>query len=150
MKRSVCCVAVIATAFASAPVEGLVRPSVAQPRQEQAPAIADLKAAVLEAMVHQNERVDLRMTRHLLTVILVNSKLASDRVFFREFATEREAEAAQIASKATEKIASNPQFGAIQAIRIEYVGHDKAGRSQILDVIEFRKNPQGQFLHHRT
>ena len=148
MKRLFRCAALVAMVVASA--EGMVRPSVAQPAQEQPPTIADLRAAVLGAMIHQNDRVDPRMSRHLLTVTLVNSRLALDRTFFREFATEREAEAAQIASKATEKIASNPHFRAVQAIRIEYVGRSKAGRSQILDVIEFRKNPQGQFLHHTT
>jgi len=53
-------------------------------------------------------------------------------------------------SKATEKIVSNPLLRTIQTIRIEYVGHGKSGRSQILAAIEFRKSPQGQFLHHST
>ncbi len=152
MKKSIRFVVLVALALGAAPFQAWVQPSFAKPAnaQSQAPAISELRAAILAATGHRNEDLDLRMTRHLVTVVLVNSKLALDRQFFREYATEREAEAAEIASVIKQKMGARPEFGSILTIRIEYVSRSRADRARILDVIEFRKTPQGEFLHHAT
>lgn len=139
---------VVAAVLSFSP-DGVGSSIVSQARAETT-AVADLKSALLAATGYRASEVELRVSRHLLTVVLVNSKLVTDRTFVREFATEREADARQIASVVSRYIAGKPDFGAILSIQVEYVARNSAGHSHVVDSIEFRKNQQGEFVPHIT
>jgi hypothetical protein len=124
--------------------------SIVSPVRAETPVVTDLKSALLAATGYRDTEVESRTSRHLLTVVLVNSKLVTDRAFVREFAAEREADAREIVSAVSRVIASKSEFKAIQSIQVEYVTRNSVGHSRIVDLIEFRKNPQGHFVPHAT
>ena len=59
--------------------------------------------------------------------------------------------AARIAAVLSKAIAAKPEFKRLQAYHIDYVtnsgDHDDA---HFVDGIDFRKNPEGKFLHHKS
>ncbi len=113
--------------------------------------LSDLKRAIVTATGYRVDEVELHVRQRQLVIVLVNSQLAIvSPDFFRAFAAKREVEAAHIASTVTSVITSTPQLGAVLSLRVDYVERRKSGRMRVLDSIEFRKDPQGQFLHHTT
>jgi hypothetical protein len=122
----------------------------AQPVEEVPPeadqiraSLPEIKNVILSATRYEPGAVDLNVTQADLTVTLINSKLASGP------STARENEAAKIASVIVASILAKPALKTITAIHIDYVTRKADGRDvHIVDKIDFRKNPQGQFMHH--
>jgi len=51
-----------------------------------------------------------------------------------------------IAPVVAKEIGSNPKFGNVSTIRVEYVARSSpAAKSKIVDSVEFRKGPDGAF-----
>jgi hypothetical protein len=101
--------------------------------------------AILTATGYNPAAVELTATKVQFIVTLVNSKLVN------EPASGRESEASRITAAIAGIIAEMPEFKGIQAIHVEYVSREPHGSvSRIIDGIDFRKDPQGNFQHHIT
>jgi hypothetical protein len=120
----------------------------AQPLQSQgqhATSLKKVRDAVLTATGYDGKAVELTATKVQFVITLVNSKLVGRPT------VERENEAGRIASAIASKIADMPEFKGIQAIHIDYVKREPgSSRSQVIDGIDFRKDPQGDFQRHIT
>jgi hypothetical protein len=63
----------------------------------------------------------------------------------------RNNEAQVIAPLVAKEIGSNPKFGNVTTIRVEYlVRSSPSMKSTIVDSVEFRKGPDGVFDFHQT
>jgi hypothetical protein len=105
--------------------------------------LPEVKRAILAATGYDAGAVDLAATNIDFVVTLVNSKLASGS------AAARENEAGKIVSVIANAISGKEEFKGILALHIDYVTSDADGsHTGTIDKIDFRKDPQGQFLHH--
>lgn len=102
-----------------------------------------LTKSVIEVVGSENGTVSVTSGTYQLVVTVLNSTLKTP--------LEREAEAARIAAVLSKAIAAKPEFKRLQAYHIDYVtnsgDHDDA---HFVDGIDFRKNPEGKFLHHKS
>jgi hypothetical protein len=113
--------------------------------ERQNASLSEVKQAILAATGYDPAAVELTATHVQFIVTLVNSKLASGPV------SPREHEASRITAAIAGLIAEMPEYTGIQAIHIDYVSRKPDGSAnRIIDGIDFRKDPQGQFRHHIT
>lgn len=105
--------------------------------------LSGLTKGALEVIGPENGTVTVTGGTYQLVVTVLNSKLKTP--------LEREAEAAKIAAALSKAIAAKPEFKRLQAFHIDYVtnsgDHDDA---HFVDGIDFRKNPEGKFVHHKS
>lgn len=105
--------------------------------------LPEVKKVILAATGYDAAAVDLAATNIDFVVTLVNSKLASGSD------AARENEASKIASAIADAISGKEEFKGILALHIDYVTRDADGsHTRTVDKIDFRKDPQGRFLHH--
>ena len=105
----------------------------------------EVKQAILTATGYDPAAVELTAAKVQFVVTLVNSKLVTGP------ASGRESEANRITAAIAGVIAEMPEFQGIQAIHVDYVSRWRDGSaSRIIDGIDFRKDPQGNFQHHIT
>ena len=105
--------------------------------------VPEVKKAILAATGYDAAAVDLAATNIDFVVRLVNSKLASGSD------AARENEASKIALVIADAISGKEEFKGILALHIDYVTRDADGsHTRTVDKIDFRKDPQGRFLHH--
>ena len=105
----------------------------------------EVKRAILVAAGYDPSAVELTATNVQFIVTLVNSKLVAGP------AAQRESEASGIAAAIAGVISEMPEFKGIQAIHVDYVSRKPDGSAgRIIDGIDFRKDPQGNFQHHIT
>ena len=113
--------------------------------QSQEASLNAVMSGVLAATGYDGGAVELTATKVQFVLTIVNSKLIG------RSATERENEATRIASTIASIIADKPEFKGIQGIHVDYVKREVDGsRTQRIDGIDFRKDPQGNFQHHIT
>jgi hypothetical protein len=66
-------------------------------------------------------------------------------------ARQREAQAARIVGAIADTLKGDTAYAGILGIHIDYVARSEDGsHSDILDSIDFRKGPDGRFVHHTT
>ena len=111
--------------------------------ERQNASLNEVKNAILAATGYDPAAVELTATHVQFAVTLVNSKLVAGP------ASGRESEASRITTAIADVIAEMPEFEGIQVIHIDYVSRKPDGSaSRIIDGIDFRKDPQGNFQHH--
>ena len=107
--------------------------------------VNEVKQAILTATGYDPAAVELTATNVQFVVTVVNSKLVLGPAF------KRDSEASRITAAIADVIAGMPEFRGIQAIHIDYVSRKPDGSAgRIIDGIDFRKDPQGNFRHHIT
>jgi len=133
-------VAIVAFAVASPALTQTLPVPVAQ---QDIAAEPELVAEVMKATGHAADAIQVTAGPYQLVVTLLNSKLVSP--------SAREAEAMKIAAAISQAITVNPRFKMVQAFHIDYVAvtADHAG-AHIVDAIDFRKDPKGSFIHHKS
>lgn len=120
-------------------IEGV---SLAQPRGTAA-SLPELKRVVLEATGYDTASVELTAGTYMLTVTVINSRLANS--------PSRDMEAHKIAEALTRAMTAKPEFKSIQALHVDYIVRDTdRDDSRIIDGIDFWKDPQGNFKLHMT
>ena len=117
----------------------------AQPMEPiQQALLTNIKQSIAGNIGAESRTVEIHVTNRIFTVLLVNSK------FNEGTAAGRENEAAAIEPIVSKEIAKTPQFKGIVTIYVQYVRRGTAGRTRVVDSIEFRKNASGAFRHHIT
>ena len=112
---------------------------------QQERSLNEVKRAVVDATGYDGAAIELSATKVQFVVTIVNSKLISRPSY------QRENEARRIASTIARSVADKPEFKGIQAIHVDYVKRESgSGRTETIDGIDFRKDPQGNFQHHIT
>lgn len=110
---------------------------------EMAASLPQVTTAVLQATGYQSGSIHVLGGAYQLVVTIFNSKLASQQA--------REAEAVKIALAISKAIASKPQFRLIQAFHIDYVTQEVNNTDpHLVDAIDFRKDPAGNFVFHKS
>jgi hypothetical protein len=113
--------------------------------EQRRPALSDIRASVIRVLSAEDQTVEVNATHNVLTVSRNNSSMNG--------AThgERNTEAMAIASTVSMAIAGKPEFKNILAIHVQYLAQSAPGaRKRIIDTVEFRKDPAGNFSHHQT
>jgi hypothetical protein len=113
--------------------------------ERQANDLPVVKKEILNSTQYSDGDIDVVIKNNHFVVTVINSKLN------KASSSERESEAATIVSAIEKTIASRPEFGTILGIHINYVAKDSGtNHSNTVDGIDFRKDPAGNFVHHKT
>jgi hypothetical protein len=106
-------------------------------------ALPDVKAAILHATAYAANAVNLRGRESQLTVTLTNSIAGSRQ--------EHDKDATSVVAAIAKSIEGNAAFRPLQAIHIDYVMLSEAhSDTQLVDAIDFRRDPVGNFAPHRS
>lgn len=106
---------------------------------------ASIEASIFKVIGAEAKTVKVTSSGGILLVTRVNSNMNGSTH------EGRNNEAKVIAPVVAKKIGSNPQFGNVSTIRVEYVARSSpAAKSRIVDSVEFRKGPDGVFDFHQT
>jgi hypothetical protein len=103
------------------------------------PVLADLKASIVRAIGAQEATVEIAVTDNILVVSRVNSNMNESTH------AGRDNEATAIASIVSKGFSGKTEFKDLITLRIQY-----SGDAKIIDTIEFRKDPSGAFVFHKT
>ena len=107
-------------------------------------AVASLRSAIERSLTDSGSEVLEVDTRNgTISARLVNSNMNEAAV------SEREGLAMAIASVVSTEIAGKAEFSTTLTLRVVFLKRH-GGTDQIVDVIEFREDPNGLFKHHRT
>jgi hypothetical protein len=116
--------------------------SAADPRN-MAASLPALKMVVLKTTGYDTASVELTAGTYMLTVTVINSRLANS--------PSRDMEAHKIAEALALAMAAKPEFKSIQALHVDYVaGGADRDDWRVVDGIDFWKDPQGNFKLHTT
>lgn len=139
LRRSLLTAGIVTVLASAIPVRS------ARPQPGATPAsLKEVKDAIIAATRYDPGAVELGVTKLQIVVTVVNSGLLNKR------AIEREVEAGRITRTIARTISGKSEFQGIQAIHIDYVKLSADGRRRVVDGIDFRKDPQGNFQHHMT
>lgn len=106
---------------------------------------ASIEASITKAIGAEAKTVKVTAHGGLLLVTRVNSNMNGSTH------EGRNNEAKVIAPVVAREVGSNPSFGTVSTIRVEYVARSSpAAKSRIVDSVEFRKGPDGVFDFHQT
>ena len=116
-----------------------------QPRLEklQADAVPGLRHAVADAAGYKLADIVVKVSAHVVTITVVNSKLNSAG------SLERKDEASVIATAIARVLADKPEFADIMMIHVDYVKR-RGNHDDVIHGLDFNKNPAGGFSPHVT
>jgi hypothetical protein len=107
--------------------------------------LPSVKGAILKSTGYAEATVTLALRDKQFWVTIENSPLNDGTT------RQREAQAARIAGAIADKVKGDTAFAGIFGIHIDYAARSKDGsHSDVLDSIDFRKRPDGTFMHHTT
>jgi hypothetical protein len=129
----------------------LVRPetssgSATTPDQDRQMAVLpSVKKAILDATRYAEKDVELKFQTSQFFVTVINSGVNKSPPL------QRETEASKIVVAIAGQIADKPDFKGVLGIHIDYVARSADGsHTDLVDGIDFRKDPAGRFVHHTT
>lgn len=106
----------------------------------------EVKSAVLAATGYDAASMEIATTGASVIVTVVNSKLAETAQ-----SAGREEEARKIVRAIADSTVDKPEFTGLHAIHIDYVKRESGSTgSQLIDSIDYLRNPRGIFEHHIT
>jgi hypothetical protein len=109
------------------------------------PALDELRTAIGRGVGAEPNTLAVKLISNVLIVQRINSKMNSGSHDLRDN------EATAIASITSKAIAGKPEFKKLVALRVEYVSRPAVrGKASIIDTIEFREDPNGGFIYHKT
>ena len=113
--------------------------------ERQPATLPAVKGAVLKATGYPDPAVTLVLKGNQFWVTVENSPLNDGT------ARQREAQAARIASAIATQVKDDPELAGILGIHIDYAARSRDGsHTDVVDSIDFRKGPDGNFAHHTT
>ncbi|HYM01296.1 MAG TPA: hypothetical protein VET85_00035 [Stellaceae bacterium] len=108
-----------------------------------ASSLAEIKKAVVAASGYDDEAVELKAGPHQIEVAVANGKLLDAS------RAARVNEANRIVGAVAKAIAGKPEFASVDAVHIDYIRRNIAsGHVDLVDAIDFRKDPSGDFKYH--
>lgn len=111
--------------------------------REMSAALPDIKSAIVRATAYPAASVSVRGNSIQFIVMLGNTSTTSP--------ADRDKEATRIADAIEKQIAGNAAFREMQTIHIDYtITQPQRSDVQVLDAIDFRKDPLGHFILHRS
>ena len=106
---------------------------------------ASIEKLIVKAIGAEAKTVKVTSSSGILLVARVNSNMNGSTH------EGRNNEAKVIAPLVAKEIGSNPKFGNVSTIRVEYVARSSpVAKSRIVDSVEFRKGLDGVFDFHQT
>ena len=106
---------------------------------------ATIEASIVKAIGAEAKTVKITSSGSVLLVARVDSNMNGSTH------EGRNNEAKVIASLVAKELGSDPKFGNVSTIRVEYSARSTPGKkSKIVDSVEFRKGPDGIFDFHQT
>ena len=113
--------------------------------EDQAYALAAIKRSIIKSTGYVDEMITLALRANQFWLKIENSPLNDGT------ARQREAQASRIANEIDNRVRGSTNFAGIFGIHIDYAARSKDGsHSDVLDSIDFRKRPDGTFVHHTT
>jgi hypothetical protein len=105
--------------------------------------LEDIRGSIVRTVELPDNSVEVAIQGNVLVVLRVNSEL--NRVSH----SARNSDASAIGAVVSKAIADKSEYKNIHTIRVQYVS--RAGsRSKVIDTVDFRKNPTGNFPLHAT
>ena len=121
------------------------QPVSSQTSQSQADLLSEIRKLVVRAIGAPDQTVEIAVTGNMLTVLRVNSNMND--------ATHggRNNEATAIAAIISKAIFGRPEFKNLVTLTVQFVVRPAPGaKSSVIDTVEFREDPSGQFRYHQT
>ena len=113
--------------------------------ERQMAVLPALKKAINDATHYGEKDIELKYQARQFFVTVINSGLNKSPP------VQRETEASQIVDAIARQIVDKPEFKGVLGIHVDYVARNAGGsRTDVVDGIDFRKNPAGRFIHHTT
>jgi hypothetical protein len=109
----------------------------------QASAVPGIRRAAADAAGYKLTDIVAKNSAHLVTITIVNSKLNNAGTL------ERKNEASVISTAVAHAIAGKPEFADIMMIHVDYVKR-KGNHDDVIEGLDFNKNPAGDFSPHIT
>jgi hypothetical protein len=106
--------------------------------------LADVRATIVRSIGAQDETVEITVTDKVLIVVRVNSNMNDSTHIGRDN------EAIAIAAIVSKAISGKPEFDNVVTLRVDYVARAVGGDNKVIDSVEFRQDPKGDFRFHRT
>jgi hypothetical protein len=105
--------------------------------------LADMRTSIIRAIGAEDQTVELEVGGDILTVLRINSNMNQ--------ATHagRDNEATAIVAIVSKAISGRAEFGNLITVRVQY-SMRSGGDSNVIDTVEFRKDPSGLFQYHQT
>ena len=104
-----------------------------------------LQKAIVDVTHYAEQDLELKYQTSQFFVTVINSGLNQSP------SIQRETEASQIVDAIARQIVDKPEFKGVLSIHIDYVARSVGGsHTDLVDGIDFRKNPAGRFVHHTT
>lgn len=116
-----------------------------QPQLEklQADAVPGLRRAVADAAEYKLTDIAAKVSAHLITITVVNSRLNAAG------SLDRKNEASVISTAVARVIMNKPEFADIMMIHVDYVKR-QGNHDEIIQGHDFNRNPAGGFSPHIT
>jgi len=119
--------------------------SLAQEARTQSSVLADIQQSVIRAVGAQKDTVEVAVAGNIVIVTRVNSNMNNSTH------GGRDNEASAIADVVTKALVGKSEIQGIISIRVQYVAREPDQKnSSIIDTIEFREDPNGNFQFHKT
>jgi hypothetical protein len=107
--------------------------------------IERLKNSIIKTVGAQEKTVEVMISGNILTVARINSNLNGSSH------GARSNEAKAIASVVIKGISDRPDLKNLHTIRVQYLTRPgSASKGNVLDTVDFRKDPNGVFQFHET
>ena len=114
--------------------------------QERAMAVLPaVKRTIVDVTRYAEADLTLKFQANQFFVTVINSALNKSP------SLQREGEASKMVTAIVRAIAGKPEFQSVLGIHIDYVARSADGsHTDVVDAIDFRKDPAGRFVHHTT
>jgi hypothetical protein len=138
-------VASIAAACVLGQPNAAVHAQVSPSQRDQAISpLGDVRTSILRAIGAQEQAIEITVSDKVLTVSRVNSNMNESTH------AGRDNEATAIVAVVSKAIAGKQEFKNLITIVVQYVVRATLGESKVIDTVEFREDPNGVFVFHRT
>lgn len=107
--------------------------------------LEDIRGSIVRTVELPNNSVEVAIRGNVLVVLRVNSEL--NRVSH----SARNSDASAIGAVVSKAIADKSEYKNIHTIRVQYINRTTTGgHSKVIDTVDFRKSPTGNFPLHAT
>jgi hypothetical protein len=115
------------------------------PDIQRSEALTDIQKLIIRSIGAQENTVEVTVSSNVVTVARVNSNM-NDTTH-----SARDNEATAIAAVVTKAMTGRSEFKNIISLRVQYlIRSGVTENGTIIDTIEFREDPKGQFQFHKT
>jgi thiamine biosynthesis protein ThiC len=107
--------------------------------------LQNIRTAIIQAMGIPVATIDLKVAGNIFVISRINSTMNQTNH------GARDSEASHIATVVAKTIGEGAEYKHIHTIRVRYIAALKpGGNEQVVDTVDFRKDPKGIFHFHTT